>query len=95
MEVEFTEDEFRRIGREYQRRTEDGDVDGKQIVQFHDDGDSMRPSESRTDRRDGRDEDSPSEVAGDASDDAEDDTEESDGSVERLRAWKEENEEYL
>ena len=94
MEVEFTEDEFRRIGREYQRRTEDGEVDGKQVVQFHDDGDSMRPTQRRTQRRDGQDDSSPSEETDGASDGAEDDREESDGSVERLRAWKEGNEAY-
>ena len=95
MQVEFTEDEFRTIGREYQRRTENGDVEGSQIVEFHDGGDSMRPSQRRTDRREGRDDVTHSESTGESSDGAEDDTDESDGSIERLKAWKEGDGEYL
>ena len=95
MQVEFTEDEFRTIGREYQRRTEDGDVDDSQIVEFHDGGDSMRPSQRRTDRRKGRDDPTHSESTGEASDGAEDDTGESGGPVQRLKAWKEGDGEYL
>jgi hypothetical protein len=69
-------------------------VEGQQIVEFHDGGNSMRPSESRTDRREGQDDPSPSEETDSESASSHGHTEESEASVKRLRAWKQGNEEY-
>ena len=90
--IVFPEADFRQIGQAFIRRKANNDIDGEQTVEI--DGSDSQDREGGSQRRESLRDASPFGDTDEASDDAEDDREESDGSVERLRAWKEGNEAY-
>jgi hypothetical protein len=91
--IVFPETDFRQIGQAFIRRKANDDIDGEQVVEI--DGSDSQDREGGSQRRESLRDLSPFGDTDDASDDADDDTEDSGTSIERVKAWKEQNEEYL
>jgi len=89
--IVFPETDFRQIGQAFIRRKANDDIDGEQVVEI--DG-SDSPREGGSQRRESLRDLSPFGDTDEAPASSHGHTEETDGSVERLRAWKEGNEEY-